>query len=114
MSFRTLRNYSVNLGAPLILILVAIVSVPLYIAQIGVERYGLITLITTIVGFSGIFDLGLGRTVINSLARVGVENARQRREIIWTALVLNLLLGGVSGVVVGDWERSSSCFTTVI
>ncbi|MCW2316620.1 O-antigen/teichoic acid export membrane protein [Rhodoblastus acidophilus] len=96
---RLLRSYAANLAAPLTLILVVAITVPLYVRQIGLERYGVIALVTMLASYSGVFDLGLGRSVIHALSQAG--EARERRaEILWTACALNAALGCLGGALV--------------
>ena len=57
----------VGLGAPLF---VALVSIPMLLQELGVPRFGLLTLIWAVVSYFSLFDLGLGRALTQSLARI--------------------------------------------
>jgi O-antigen/teichoic acid export membrane protein len=52
-------------GLPL---LVGLITIPLLIEAMGVELFGLLTLGWTLVGFAGIFDLGLGRALTKEIS----------------------------------------------
>lgn len=56
--------------------LIGLVAVPYLLAQIGVERLGVLTLIWALVGYFSVFDFGLGRALtqqVSSLRAVGDE-----------------------------------------
>src|SRR6266853_237853 len=96
------RNTVWNLigsGAPL---LVAVFCIPILIRGLGNERFGVLTLTWTLIGYASLFDLGLGRALTQLVARkLGAGEEREVPTLVWTSLVLMLLLGMVgAGVVV--------------
>ena len=53
-------------------ILVAMAATPTLVSQLGVARWGVFTIALSLVGIFGIFDFGLGRALIRSIAeRIG-------------------------------------------
>lgn len=86
----------VGTGLPLLL---AVVSVPVLIGSIGVERFGVLTIGWAILSYFGLFDLGLGRATTKFLAEA-LENGRvaEGYALFWTSILLNGLLGLVSAV----------------
>ena len=65
-----LKNIAWNLaglGGPLI---VAALTVPALIRMIGMERFGLLALAWGLIGFAGIFDLGIGRATTQTISRL--------------------------------------------
>ena len=95
------RNTFWNLvgnGAP---ILVAIVCIPLLIKGLGTERFGVLTLTWAVIGYAGLFDLGLGRALTQLVAKkLGRGEDHEVPTLVWTSLLLMLALGGVGAVVV--------------
>jgi O-antigen/teichoic acid export membrane protein len=60
----------------------------------GVERFGILTLAWTIVGYVSLFDLGLGRALTKLLAERTARGAdRDAPELVFTALALLSVLG---------------------
>ncbi|HYH40103.1 MAG TPA: flippase, partial [Azospirillum sp.] len=50
----------------------ALVSIPLLISAVGMERFGALTLIWALLGYLGVLDLGLGRSLVQVVAdRIG-------------------------------------------
>ena len=87
----------IGLGAPL---LVAVFSIPLLIEKLGVERFGLLTLIWAVVSYFGLFDLGLGRALTQQLAVVfSNEESEHAGPLIATATVLMAALGVLAGLL---------------
>lgn len=78
-------------GAP---IPAAIVTVPLLVRLLGTERFGLLTLCWTVVGYASIFDLGLGRALTQLVAeRNHVSDRDELASTVWSALAAMLLFG---------------------
>ena len=87
----------IGLGAPLLL---AVVTIPVLIHELGPSRFGLLTLIWAVVSYFGLFDLGLGRALTQQLAVVFANQDHQKiGPLVGTATVLMALLGVVAGVL---------------
>jgi O-antigen/teichoic acid export membrane protein len=101
-----------NLAGATLPVMIALVTVPLYLKIIGVERYGVLAIIWALLGYFGFLDLGLGRAVTQRMARHAKGNAKDRSNLLWTALVAAFLLGlAGSGVL---WITASYLLTHVV
>lgn len=76
----------VGFGLPLF---VALLTIPWLIKSMGLEVFGLLSIGWTIVSFSGIFDLGLGRSLTKSIAKLTSEN---RSNQIWSLFRFSLIV----------------------
>jgi O-antigen/teichoic acid export membrane protein len=86
----------IGLGAPL---LVAVAAIPPTIAGLGVERFGALALAWTVLGYFGLFDLGLGRAATQLVARSDADGrGRELGGLLGTAFALSLLLGALGGL----------------
>ena len=97
LSGRRLAWHSLlNLGGQGIPILAALVSVPLLVKQMGTERFGILTLVWAIIGYFGLFDLGLGRALTQLVAdRRHETTERELSALVWKALLAMLGIGVV-------------------
>jgi O-antigen/teichoic acid export membrane protein len=93
------RNTLWNLlgsGAPA---LVALFAIPILIRHIGLSRFGLLTIIWTVVGYFSLFDLGLGAALTRMVAdRLGTGKTDEIPSLVWTSLALMLglsILGSI-------------------
>ena len=93
----TLLNF-VGEAAPLA---VAFVSVPLMIRGLGVDRYGVMTLVMIAVGYFSLFDFGLGRAATRLIADAAAAgDDAQVPGIFWTSLYLMFAFGIVAAIIV--------------
>jgi len=92
------RNTLLNLvgqGAPL---LVAVVSIPFVTSAMGPERFGVLALAWTFIGYFAVFDLGLGRSLTQRVAELLGEAKGEAKEdaipsVTWTGVISTLALG---------------------
>lgn len=98
MQRRGLRtDFVINLGGAAASLVVMMVTVPLFVGQIGTARYGALSLIWILLGTMGFLDLGLLRAVVNVLARTDPADKPARERVFVTALGLNLAMGALGG-----------------
>lgn len=85
-----------GLGLPF---LAAVFSIPVLIQHLGVEKFGLLTLIWAVVSYMGLFDLGLGRALTQ---QISLADAKHEPEVIpalvRACLALMVAIGSVAGL----------------
>ena len=92
-----------NLAGTFLPLLIGLVAVPLLLRSLGIERFGMLSLIWMLTGYFGVLDLGLGR----ALTRLVAEQAEHARDddlsrAIWTGLGMMSAFGivGAAGLIV--------------
>ena len=94
------RNTAYNLLGAVLPLGLSLFTIPIYIRLIGDSRYGVLAVAWLLLGYFGLFDLGLGRATAQRIASLGDASKAQRASTFWTALVMNVSLGVVGGLII--------------
>jgi len=88
------RNTIYSLFGQGLPVLVALFAIPLLIKNLGVERFGILTMAWMITGYFGLFDLGIGRALTKLVAeKIPRNNPQEITPLVWTALFITLIAG---------------------
>lgn len=93
------RNTILNIVGAVLPLPVSLLVVPRYIESIGEERYGVLALAWTLLGYFGVLDLGLSRATAQRIAALNTETPARRAGVFWTAISMNLILGVIGAIV---------------
>lgn len=84
-------------GAP---ILLGAVTIPYLIRQVGLEAFGILTLVWALIGYFSLFDFGLGRALTQQIASKRAAGLHdQLPGLIKTGLLLTLATGMIGGLL---------------
>lgn len=94
------RNAGWNLAALALPTLVALVTLPGIVRGFGEERFAVMALAWTLIGYLGLFDFGLGRALTRLVAEaLGRDDQAEFDRTVWTALQMMGVLGLFSGAL---------------
>lgn len=93
------RHTLYNVSGALAPVAVSLVTVPLYLKLVGLERYGLLALCWLLVGYFGLFDFGIGRATAQRIARLEAASGAERSRAFWTGASISLALALVATLI---------------
>jgi O-antigen/teichoic acid export membrane protein len=91
------RNTLILMAGSVVQAAIALLTVPAYLSTVGEERFGAYVVAFLLVVYFGLFERGLGAAVQVEISQLGPEAAEARSVAVWTAVVLNALLGLLIG-----------------
>ncbi|HYD54342.1 MAG TPA: flippase [Gemmatimonadaceae bacterium] len=106
------RNTALNAVGQLLPLVAALVAVPLLVHGLGADRFAILALGWTAVGYFSLFDLGLGRALTHAVAvRLGTRDEAGLSTLAWSALAVMTALGAAGGAVLAaaaPWLATSA------
>jgi O-antigen/teichoic acid export membrane protein len=108
---RVARDTAITLAGLTAPLIAGFVSIPMLIAGLGEERFGMLAIIWLVLGYFSIFDFGLGRAVAHATSNLrGTDPDADTSEIFWTGIpimfVFGILGGGLIALLVDPIVRS--------
>lgn len=96
---RTVNNALFNTVSGLIPLILSFVFWPYIVERLGDSSYGIFALVSTVIGYFSLLDLGLGNAVVKYVAEFYGTDTRHTEEIVGVALSV-FLAAGLIGVVI--------------
>lgn len=94
------KNVLLNFVAEGVPLVVSLFCIPVLIRRLGTEQFGVLTLAWAIIGYFGIFDMGLGRALSKLVAeKLGRREYESIPPLFWTGLVMMGVLGVVGTAI---------------
>lgn len=94
------RNIVINFAGAIAPTFISLVTVPAYIHLMGVERYGVINLVWTLIGYFSVLDLGTSLATENQISRARAAADDSLERIFWSAWFMNLGTGIIGGLII--------------
>ncbi|MGH7447266.1 MAG: oligosaccharide flippase family protein, partial [Longimicrobiales bacterium] len=95
------RNAALNAAGQLLPLLLILPVLPYVLSTLGTERFAVLTLAWTVIGYFGFLDLGLGRAATQFVAQLLGENRRSEvNRVVWSSLVTQAALGVAGAIII--------------
>jgi O-antigen/teichoic acid export membrane protein len=93
------KHTTYNLLGAVLPLGITLLTVPLYLGIVGLERYGVLTICWVLLGYLGFLDLGLGPAVSQKIASASDDSSDTPEAVFWTALWLSLGTGLLGALI---------------
>jgi len=94
------RNWVLNLLGWVVPLSVALFAIPYVVRGLGAERFGVLSIASALLGYFGIFDLGLGRATTKFVAECLARREPERlSKVVWTSLWAQFMLGALGTLI---------------
>ncbi len=91
---RVFRNSMAMTAATLLILLMGFVVVPVAISRVGLALYGVWVILSGVLSYFSLFDLGVGGTFVTQLAMASAREDRAAvRQVVTTSLLLYTFMG---------------------
>ena len=95
------RNSILNLVGQVLPLLVGIATIPYILKALGTDGFGILSIAWMLLGYFGIFDLGLSRATTKFVAEyLHPDKVHKLPGLVWTSVALQLLLGFGGAILV--------------
>lgn len=78
----------------------ALIAIPILTHALGADRFGVMSLAWALIGYSSIFDLGLGPALTKVVSERRELDPATLPALVWSTLALLVVFGAVSAVVI--------------
>jgi O-antigen/teichoic acid export membrane protein len=104
------RSTAWNLVGYLAPLIVAVIAIPILIRHLGTARYGVLTIAWGIVGYFGVFDMGLSNALTKFIAeKIGRASPSELDEVFHTGFALLLVSSMCGGLLLMLLARPLAC-----
>lgn len=101
------RNTLLNIGGETVPFLVAIVAIPILVHAVGVDGYGVLTLVMLAAGYLGVFSFGLDRAATKFIAEAAASGEHgDIPGLFWSSLWMMFGFGLCGAVIVAGLSPS--------
>ena len=96
-----IHNVGWNLVGQIAPLFAALVSIPLLIKGMGIDRFGILTIGWMLIGYFSLFDLGIGRALTQVLSeKLATGKHEDVPPLIWSGLAAMLVLGMLASLMI--------------
>lgn len=93
------RHTVYNFVGAIVPMAVRLVTVPLYLEVVSLDRYGVLSICWLLVSYFGLFELGLGPATAQRIAMMTDQQPDARSDLLWNALWFALAIGSVGAII---------------
>jgi O-antigen/teichoic acid export membrane protein len=93
---KTIRNVFFNLASQALILSTSFITTPYIVNKLGADSYGVVILLSTILGYLSFLDLGLSGALIRYLTEcASVHDWERFRRLLWSSLIFYASIGPI-------------------
>ncbi len=94
------KNTLINILGRVIPLIFAAAAIPFVIDGLGIARFGILTIVWIIIGYFGLFDMGIGRATTKLVADLEAKGQEKLAPYILSSILLLLTFGVVGSLII--------------
>ena len=104
---KNIQNIGWNLFGQFAPLAAALISIPILIRELGVDRFGIVTIAWMLIGYFSLFDLGIGRALTQIISeKLALNKNNEIPRLMWTGLIVMFVMGLIACLLIAgfaDW-----------
>jgi len=98
---KSFRNASFNFAEYIVLVILTLITTPLFVHKLGTDKYGIWMLVNSIVGFIGVMEFGLGAATVKYVsAHLAKKNIEGVVRVIRSTLTMYGIFGAFTAIII--------------
>lgn len=95
------KNILFNFAGQFFLLFLSLITTPIIIGFLGTDLFGVLSIVTVVLGYFSLLDLGMGLSVVKYISEYSAKGDKRGIEkIIGTALTFYTVVGFIGGVLI--------------
>jgi len=100
-SYTVTKNVIFNFAGQFFLLLISFLTTPIIIGFLGNDLFGILAIVTAVLGYFSLLDLGMGLSVIKYISEYSAKDDKRGIEkIVGSALTVYTIIGLVGGILI--------------
>lgn len=96
-----IKNSLYNFFGNAWILILSFITTPYIVFKLGPDAYGILAIVTTVIGYFGFLSLGLGTAIVKYVSEYNAKkDFRSINKILGTSLIVYCIMGAIGGLII--------------